>query len=122
MNWRRVKNNMDMEYNHPNNTSFPDLVGFLSYLKSDKKLRTFFNDHPMPAATTLSKKEVNFRWDGLTSWMEKGISFWWFDRNWKMSVVPPFTNGSDPQSNWEGLTTADWGSHLYFQIVSSYNA
>ena len=29
----------------------------------------------------LSETEVAFRWEGLSSWLEKGLDFWWFDRN-----------------------------------------
>ena len=29
-----------------------------------------------------SPEEIAFRWQGLTSWMEKGLGWWWFDHNW----------------------------------------
>jgi hypothetical protein len=26
-----------------------------------------------------SPEETAFRWQGLTSWLEKGLGYWWFD-------------------------------------------
>jgi hypothetical protein len=31
-------------------------------------------------APQLSAEEVAFRYDGLSAWLNKGLSFWWFDR------------------------------------------
>eukprot|EP00463_Aulacantha_scolymantha_P002959 TRINITY_DN370_c0_g1_i1.p1 TRINITY_DN370_c0_g1~~TRINITY_DN370_c0_g1_i1.p1 ORF type:complete len:484 (-),score=92.11 TRINITY_DN370_c0_g1_i1:134-1471(-) len=66
-------------------------------------------------------KEVKFRWDGLSMWMAKGLTYWWFDRNWKFSIPPPFVNISHTGGNWEGLDNAVWGSHLYHTAVSIYD-
>jgi hypothetical protein len=90
--------NSNHYYNYPNTDLFPDFAnngtGWFDFLKS-QNLRTYFNDHPFPAdlgkALQTSADEVNFRWDGLSHWMEKGLTFWWFDANWKFSIPPPQT-------------------------------
>ena len=39
--------------------------------------------HPFPVAgrgeggLQTSPEEVKFRWEGLTSWMERGLTYWW---------------------------------------------
>jgi hypothetical protein len=49
-----------------------------------------FNDHPFPVAGRgagggqTSPEETAFRWQGLTSWLEKGLGYWWFDHNWSV--------------------------------------
>ena len=30
-----------------------------------------------------------FKCIGLTSWLAKGLDFWWFDSNWGWSIPPP---------------------------------
>ena len=44
--------------------------------------------HSYPVAPQASPAEVQFRWSGLSQWMERGLTFWWYDRNWKFSVPP----------------------------------
>eukprot|EP00959_Pyramimonas_sp_CCMP1952_P332739 6968007-Pyramimonas_sp.AAC.1 len=78
---------------------------FFKYLRS-KGLRTYFNDHPFPVAgrgaggLQTSPEEVAFRWKGLTDWMARGLTFWWFDPNWGISIPPPLTNQSGTAGNW----------------------
>ena len=87
----------DHYYDHPNSNLFPgdgaygsSFTEWFDWLKS-QKLRTYFNDHPFPVAARgegglqTSPEEVAFRWEGLTSWMERGLTYWWFDRE---SVMP----------------------------------
>jgi hypothetical protein len=71
-----------------NTTLFPDLNGFFDFVHQ-RQLRVFFNDHPKPldvnstgsgsslAEVVLSPAEVEMRWQGLTSLMERGLDFWW---------------------------------------------
>eukprot|EP01043_Picozoa_sp_COSAG02_P030611 COSAG02_NODE_1962_length_10253_cov_6.942294_11_plen_440_part_00 len=71
----------DHYYDHPNEQLFPgngpygsSFTEWFDWLKSHK-LRTYFNDHPFPVAgrgeggLQTSPEEVQFRWEGLTSWM-----------------------------------------------------
>ena len=40
-------------------------------------------------------------WSWLQAgWLEKGLDFWWFDKNWGQSIGPPFVNTT--------LTAGDW--------------
>ena len=128
----------------PNNTCFrlryPDLgrypgfgsntsrsAPFIDWLHA-QGLRTFFNDHAWPVANQTDPAEVGFRWDGLTSWMELGLDFWWLDDNWGFGILPP-TLGDAPAEeghayptpqypagrvSWEGLDNRVWGSHVYY--------
>jgi hypothetical protein len=135
MNWRNTsKDNLlpgevgsqDHYYDHPNTNLFPDFEEWFSYLKS-KKLRTYFNDHPFPVASRgegglqTSKEEIAFRWDGLSEYMRKGLTYWWFDHNWGFSIPPPFVNTSRTSGDWDGLDNAAWGSHVYFSTVAGFD-
>ena len=51
---------------------------WFEFLK-EKKLRTYFNDHPFPVANQTTPKEVAFRYNGLSEWIGRGLSYWWFD-------------------------------------------
>eukprot|EP01050_Picozoa_sp_SAG11_P010128 SAG11_NODE_998_length_6237_cov_22.378299_4_plen_957_part_00 len=123
----------DHYYDHPNEQLFPgdgpygsSFTEWFNWLKS-KKLRTYFNDHPYPVAgrneggLQTSPEEVEFRWEGLTSWMSRGLTYWWFDHNWKLSIPPPFINKTLSTYVWEGLDNAAWGSHLYYTTVAHYD-
>jgi hypothetical protein len=125
MNWRMTEDGADLQYDQPNGSAFPDLEGWFGWL-SEKGIHTYFNDHPGQQAPQTTPDEVNFRWNGLTSWMDKGLTFWWFDHNWKFSIPPP--NAAEPgnvdgtaSAVWEGLTTSTWGSHVYYTITEQYN-
>jgi hypothetical protein len=123
----------DHYYDHPNEQLFPgdgpygsSFTEWFDWLKS-RKLRTYFNDHPFPVAgrneggLQTSPEEVKFRWEGLSSWMARGLTFWWFDHNWKLSIPPPFINETLSTYVWEGLDNAAWGSHLYYTTAAQYD-
>ena len=126
MNWRSIANHTDRYYDHPNTTLFPNFTEWFTFLKS-KRLRTYFNDHPFPVASRnagglqTSPEETAFRWQGLSEWMSRGLTFWWFDHNWGFSIPPPFVNTSITSGVWDGLDNAAWGSHIYYESVSAYD-
>jgi len=127
MNWRNTSNHQDWYYNHPNTKLFPNFTEWFEYLK-DHKLRTYFNDHPYPVQDRhagggqTSPEETAFRWNGLSEWMEKGLTYWWFDHNWGFSIPPPNDdNGGRTNGEWEGLDNAAWGSHVYFNAVRYFD-
>ena len=138
MNWRNSPYGHDSDYqkgdehyyNHPNTGLFPDFAnngtGWFDFIQS-KGLRTYFNDHPFPAdlgkAYQTSKDEVNFRHDGLTHWMDKGLTFWWFDANWGFSIPPPQVSypGTGDGPSWQGMDNRVWGSHVYYKTIEVYN-
>ena len=131
MNWRNVTSGQDgptgatgnpeRHYNHPNTTLFPNFTEWFQFLKA-KGLKTYFNDHPYQMDMQLSQEEVNFRWKGLTGWLEKGLNFWWFDKNWGQSIGPPFVNTTLTAGDWMGLDNAAWGSHYYHSVSERYNS
>jgi alpha-glucosidase (family GH31 glycosyl hydrolase) len=88
---------------------------------------TYFNDHPFPAnngsAFQTTPDEVSFRWEGLASWMERGLTYWWFDANWAFSIPPPNEPypGSGDGPSWLGMTNRVWGSHVYYTTMAVYN-
>ena len=73
----------DHFYDHPALDLIPGLASpaneWFEYLKA-QKLRTYFNDHPFPKANQTSMEEVDFRYNGISEWIGRGLSFWWFDQ------------------------------------------
>lgn len=130
LNWRNISGDAEHYYSHPNVTAFPDLAGngtaWFSWLRS-KKLRTYLSDHPFPVAgrgaggLQTSPEEVAFRWEGLSQWMSRGATWWWFDVNWGFSIPPPTLNDTSDWAVWEGLDSAAWGSHVYFRSIEVYD-
>ena len=58
--------------------------------------------------------------EGLSEWMEKGLTYWWFDHNWGFSTAS-FVNTSHTSGVWDGLDNAAWGSHVYWTSVEGYD-
>lgn len=60
--------------------------------------------------------------------MARGLTYWWFDRNWGFSIPPPNLqpvggwNQSHTGGDWLGLDNAAWGSHLYHTTVQVFDA
>lgn len=69
-----------------NETLFPDMPGFIEYLKKNKK-KLFFNDHPMQRGPHLTPDEVRFRYEGLTKMLDLGLDFWCGPRSIETQVV-----------------------------------
>merc|ERR1719210_1303258 len=116
----------DWYYDRPDTTLFPSYSDWFGFLKG-RGLRTYFNDHPYPLAARgagglqTSPDEVEFRWKGLTSWLNAGLDLWWFDRNWRFSIPPPMVNTWRTGASWEGLDNAAWGSYLYYTITQIFD-
>eukprot|EP00929_Paragymnodinium_shiwhaense_P061784 TRINITY_DN30879_c0_g1_i1.p1 TRINITY_DN30879_c0_g1~~TRINITY_DN30879_c0_g1_i1.p1 ORF type:complete len:772 (-),score=157.04 TRINITY_DN30879_c0_g1_i1:278-2593(-) len=141
MNWRNTtadrNNEMDISvsssdgsdwhYDRQDSILFPSYPDWFKFLEK-KGVRTYFNDHPYPVASRgagglqTSKEEVDFRWEGLSRWLKQGLTFWWFDRNWRFSVPPPFVNSSRTGNSWDGLDNAVWGSYIYYKAAEVYDA
>jgi len=93
-----------------NKNLFPDMKRFLNEAH-DKNIKIFFNDHPEPVDTNaLSPKELQFRWDGLTSLMKIGLDAWWYDRNWHTGLNEPIS----------GLRKEIWGMCVYHDITQKF--
>lgn len=60
-----------------NTDLWPDFEGFVDFIKG-RNISVFFNDHPMKVNSSyveMSPLEIQFRWDGLTSMLKKGLDF-----------------------------------------------
>jgi len=126
MNWRLATNLDDYFYDRPNKSRFANFPEWFAYLRGEG-LRTYFNDHPFPVASRragglqTSSEEVAFRWEGLSRWLKQGLTFWWFDANWHISIPPPFVNSSKSFRSWRGLDNVAWGSHVYYKSVETFD-
>jgi alpha-glucosidase (family GH31 glycosyl hydrolase) len=106
------------DYNHPDTSKFPDFDGWFAWL-SEHKLRTYHNDHPCAQGPQAGAEETSYRYAGLSKWLGKGMTFWWFDLNWMWSIPPPF-RGSEKE-DWDGLDTSVWGSHVFYTSTAYFN-
>ncbi len=92
-----------------NTDLFPDMEGFLSDAHDNNVMITF-NDHPEPQADiALDPVEVAYRNDGLRSKFDIGLDFWWFDRNWHTSLIPP-----------SGINKEVFGMYIFKWITQDY--
>ena len=94
-----------------NTKLFPMMERFFMRTQNEN-VKVMFNDHPEPIDEPLSPKELNYREENLAKMFEKGLDFWWFDRNWKKCI-------SDPAP---GLKKDIWGMKLYHDIALKRNA
>jgi len=94
----------------PNTNLFPDVARFLREAHA-RNVRILFNDHPEPLNTNvtgLDAKELNYRFNGLSSLLNEGLDIWWYDRNWWVALVPPGP----------GLKKEVWGMRLYHDTTA----
>lgn len=92
----------------PNTNLFPNMPRFFREAHA-KHVHVMFNDHPEPQApSALDPKELNYRWNGLTTLLNEGLDIWWFDRNWMVALKTPAPN----------LRKEVWGMRLYHDITA----
>ncbi len=92
-----------------NTNLFPDMEGFLRQAHA-RGVRVMFNDHPEPQAPALDPKELQYRYDGLTSLLKIGADVWWFDRNWHTHLNEPAP----------GIRGEVWGMRLYHDMTERF--
>lgn len=95
-----------------NTSLFPDMAGFLAECE-EMGIDICFNDHPEPVIGTtngLDKSEVAYRGDKLTLILSLGIDYWWYDRNWSVSL-----NSCDPD-----ISAYAFGMYSYQFITEEY--
>lgn len=85
---------------------FPDMPRFIQEAH-DRHVRLMFNDHPSPVTKALDPKELETRWNGLTSLLNMGMDVWWYDRNWSTHLREPMP----------GIRPEVWGQALYHDIT-----
>ena len=56
-----------------------------------------------PFRLRLDPKELQYRYDGLTSILKMGMDVWWYDRNWGTHIGTPAS----------GLPLEVWGMKVY---------
>lgn len=88
---------------------FSNLRGFFEQAHK-RNVRVAFNDHPVSQAKPLDQAEFKYRWDGLTSILDLGLDFWWYDKNWGKIINSPI----------EEIDREIWGQRIYYDIISRY--
>ncbi len=95
-----------------NRKLFPNMKSFLSDVH-DKGVSVVFNDHPEPTLGTnnlLDKSEIISRNYNLQRILNKGLDYWWYDRNWWTSLKPVD----------EDLSIYTSGMYAYHNITKDY--
>lgn len=93
-----------------NTDLIPDMAQFVRDAHA-RGVRVMLNDHPEPKnSAALSPEELRYRFDGLTSLLKLGVDYWWFDRNWHVSLGEPAP----------GLSKEVWGMRLYHDIAQAH--
>ncbi len=94
-----------------NEELLPDIRAFFKDAHANN-VRVMLNDHPEPVSKhALDPKELKYRQQGLTSLLDMGADFWWFDRNWHVTLRSPA----------EGLAKEVWGMRVYHDIAHAYD-
>lgn len=91
---------------------FPDMAGFLSDAH-DLGVNVTFNDHPEPvngANNGLEYNEIEFRSKNLKLILSLGLDFWWYDRNWSVSL-----KSADPE-----ISVFAFGMYAFQFITNEY--
>lgn len=73
-----------------NTELFPNMAEFLDECH-ELGINIMFNDHPEPVKGTgnlLDGEEVEYRNKQLTAILSLGLDYWWYDRNWSVSLNP----------------------------------
>lgn len=87
--WRKVGETGGVGY-EVNEELFPDMAAFLQEAH-DLGVNVVFNDHPEPVDGTdnlLDKEEIAYRSEKLKLILSLGLDYWWYDRNWSVSLKP----------------------------------
>ena len=88
---------------------FPDMRLFLDEAHK-RNVKVMFNDHPVPRAKALDPIELKFRWQGVTSLLDLGLDFWWYDKNWGKIIDGPI----------EEIDREVWGQRIYYDIFMRF--
>lgn len=107
--WRDSSGGVGYEINK---NLFPDMAGFLEECHK-LGVSVAFNDHPEPVGGTqngLEYDEVNYRNDKLTMILSLGLDYWWYDRNWGVSL-----ESCDPD-----VSVYAFGMYAYQFITDEY--
>eukprot|EP00931_Biecheleriopsis_adriatica_P026630 TRINITY_DN16182_c0_g2_i1.p1 TRINITY_DN16182_c0_g2~~TRINITY_DN16182_c0_g2_i1.p1 ORF type:complete len:1134 (+),score=90.23 TRINITY_DN16182_c0_g2_i1:59-3460(+) len=107
-------------YDMPNKKLFPQgFKPWFDFIK-ERRMHSYFNDHPWPVDEQTTPKEVSFRWQGLKKWLQDGLTFWWVDMNWAWSLPPPNSDAHSAYASWFGLTGNVWGSYVFYSLTEHF--
>lgn len=107
--WRNAKSGAGYAINR---RCFPNMRRFLNKAH-DENVTVVFNDHPEPTFGTdslLDKAEIASRTYHLQKILNKGLDYWWYDRNWWTSLKPVH----------EDLSIYTTGMYAYHSITRDY--
>lgn len=73
-----------------NEKLFPNIKRFFDYAKKNN-IEIMFNDHPEPKnnLNVFDSREIKYRFDNLSKYLNLGLSYWWYDRNWRTHLISP---------------------------------
>ena len=103
-----------------NTELFPNMREFLDQCH-ELGVNIMFNDHPEPVKGTgniLDKDEVGYRDQKLTMILSLGLDYWWYDRNWSVSL-----NKVDPDISVYafGMYAFQWVTNEYLESITDLN-
>ncbi len=114
--WRTAASGTGYEIN---TELFPDMAGFLEQCHA-LGVNVIFNDHPEPitSGNGLDKEEVGYRNENLTLILSMGLDYWWYDRNWSVSL-----NSFDPDISVFafGMYAYNWVTQEYLESITDLN-
>lgn len=117
-NWRDASQGFGYDIN---TDLFPDMEGFLEKAH-EMGVNICFNDHPQPVAGTdnlLDPEEVAYRNENLVMLLSLGVDYWWYDRNWSVSLNPI----SDDVSRYAtGMYAYQWITREYYDSLVEQGA
>ena len=103
-----------------NDSLFPNMAEFLAECER-LGIDIVFNDHPEPVGGTnnsLDKGEVDYRNENLTLVLSLGLDYWWYDRNWSVSLNPI---DSDISVFAFGMYAYQWITQDYRESITDLN-
>lgn len=115
--WRSAEAGTGYEVNKK---LFPDMADFLKKAH-EMGVSIVFNDHPEPEKGTnnlLDEKEVEFRNNNLKLILSLGLDYWWYDRNWSVSLKPIDNDISIYAS---GMYAFQWITEDYYNSITDIN-
>lgn len=95
-----------------NTELFPNMSKFLDECH-ELGVNVMFNDHPQPVPGTnnvLDYDEVQYRHQKLTMILSLGLDYWWYDRNWSVSL-----NNAHPD-----ISVFAFGMYAYQFVTDDY--
>lgn len=115
--WRDASEGVGYEINKE---LFPNMSAFLDKCE-EMGVDIVFNDHPEPKNGTsngLDKDEVSYRNKNLTLLLSLGLDYWWYDRNWYVSL-----NSATPDISVYafGMYAYQWITDEYYESITDIN-